>query len=95
MNDVELTEALNKLYAKEDISSPERVEEKKAVSEYEPKLRRERYEIGMHVDVIVDYKDRYIDVVNASGSGRFPFDTIPSLIQFLGWLIDFRKIGKE
>ena len=94
MNDMELTEALKGLYTEEVKSTPERVEEN--VPGYEPKLCRERFEIGYgNMQVSVDYSNRCIAVQNGAEVLRMPFYAIPKLMHFLGWLVDSRDVGKE
>lgn len=111
LDDRELCEQLKNIYEttgidllgteKEDNSSPERVEETKAVSEYTP--TREHFELASGLKVFVCYDEKYLQFfcMREYSNTSFPkndgirFEDIPSLMHFLGWLIDSRKIGKE
>ena len=92
----DLVEALNNLYVKEDNPSSERAEEK-VTTERMPGFipKRELYEIGNKLDLVVEYKKKALYVGNVDLGVCIPFEDIPNLINFLAWFIDSRDIGKE
>ena len=99
MNDVELAEALNKLYAKEDISSPERVERTPGLTAH---LMSELFEVAEGMEAIIHYKDKAIylrrerlEPFTEHEHISIPFKEIPSIIRFLAWACDEKPIDKE
>ena len=109
MNDMELTEALKGLYTGEDNSSPEReldasareLDECEKYYMFAPKS--ELFGITEAIDILIEYKEKMIYVRNRKPNDRsimceqvsIPFDLMPRLIHFLGWLVDSRDVGKE
>lgn len=91
MNDVELTAALNKLYATGDAFA-ERVKVFSKEEKCEPKLARETYILPMGVSIEVRYDQKCFCICTQANVVNLNFNSLRDIVEFYDWIINNKEL---